>query len=145
MARSDVLVGITEPEILESYEIEILKLAVGTPTREKMTELLRQYESPRFSLIVARRSGTKTVGIAGLEQVGDRDMRIRHIAVEPDSQQQGIGRALVEAAVDLFEPRVMRAETHDGAVPFYRSVGFEVESLGEKYPGIERFECTLHV
>lgn len=29
----------------------------------------------------------------------------------------------------------------DVAVNFYRKVGFKVKSLGEKYPGIIRYEC----
>ena len=35
------------------------------------------------------------------------------------------------------------AETDRDAVDFYRSCGFTIESLGEKYPRIERFLCTL--
>ena len=35
------------------------------------------------------------------------------------------------------------AETDRDAVEFYRRVGFEVESLGEQYPGTERFLCRL--
>jgi hypothetical protein len=29
------------------------------------------------------------------------------------------------------------------AVNFYRNIGFEITSLGEKYPGVERFQCIL--
>jgi hypothetical protein len=35
------------------------------------------------------------------------------------------------------------AETDEEAADFYRNIGFTVESLGEKYPGIERFKCTF--
>lgn len=34
------------------------------------------------------------------------------------------------------------AETDADAVDFYRRCGFAVESLGERYPGVERFRCT---
>ena len=33
------------------------------------------------------------------------------------------------------------AETDKDAVDFYRKLGFSVTSLGEKYPGVERFHC----
>ncbi len=36
----------------------------------------------------------------------------------------------------------VEAETHVGAVGFYEACGFEVESLGELYPGTERFRCV---
>ncbi|MNW71139.1 hypothetical protein D3C74_508110 [compost metagenome] len=37
------------------------------------------------------------------------------------------------------------AETDREAVGFYRSTGFPITSLGEKYPGVERFACILDV
>lgn len=37
------------------------------------------------------------------------------------------------------------AETDNDAVGFYRSYGFEVTSLGEKYPGVERFLCKYKI
>jgi len=33
------------------------------------------------------------------------------------------------------------AETDHEAVDFYRRYGFFITSLGEKYPGVERFLC----
>ncbi|HPH97803.1 MAG TPA: hypothetical protein PKW33_16525 [Anaerolineaceae bacterium] len=36
----------------------------------------------------------------------------------------------------------LSAETDCEAVDFYRRCGFQMESLGEKYPGMERFRCT---
>lgn len=34
-------------------------------------------------------------------------------------------------------------ETDNDAVDFYRKYGFEITSLGEKYPGVERFLCEF--
>ncbi len=35
------------------------------------------------------------------------------------------------------------AETDNDAVNFYWKYGFEITSLGEKYPGVERFLCEF--
>jgi ribosomal protein S18 acetylase RimI-like enzyme len=35
------------------------------------------------------------------------------------------------------------AETDEEAVEFYRNIGFSIQSLGEKYPGVDRFKCTF--
>lgn len=43
------------------------------------------------------------------------------------------------------KPERVIAETDEEAVNFYRSIGFEVYSLGEKYPGVERFRCIYEV
>ena len=37
------------------------------------------------------------------------------------------------------------AETDADAIGFYQCCGFAVESLGELYPGVERFRCTLEI
>ncbi|PFE51898.1 GNAT family N-acetyltransferase, partial [Bacillus cereus] len=37
----------------------------------------------------------------------------------------------------------IEAETDKEAVGFYKKCNFKIESLGEKYPGIERFYCYL--
>jgi len=36
------------------------------------------------------------------------------------------------------------AETDYEAVDFYRRYGFVITSLGEKYPGVERFLCQYN-
>ncbi|WP_268921683.1 hypothetical protein [Metabacillus sediminilitoris] len=36
---------------------------------------------------------------------------------------------------------MITAETDKEAVVFYRNYGFKITSLGEKYPGVERFLC----
>lgn len=35
----------------------------------------------------------------------------------------------------------LEAETDLEAVDFYRKCGFTVATLGEKYPGVQRFSC----
>ncbi|MGG4554653.1 hypothetical protein ABEX11_20625 [Paenibacillus humicus] len=39
--------------------------------------------------------------------------------------------------------RRVEAETDKDAVDFYRRLGFNITSLGQKYPGVERFQCSL--
>ena len=68
-------------------------------------------------------------------------MEILHIAVDERKRHQGIGRRLIDAAVALESPREVQAETDHDAVEFYEHYGFSIQSLGEKYPGVERFQC----
>ncbi|MNP39986.1 hypothetical protein D3C76_1335850 [compost metagenome] len=37
----------------------------------------------------------------------------------------------------------IKAETDKDTVGFYKKIGFSITSLGEKYPGVERFECIF--
>ena len=83
------------------------------------------------------------IAFLGLESVSKSAARIRGIAVSPHHRGQGVGRELIQA-VRLRNPRVtLKAETDHDAVNFYRRCGFEATSLGERYPGVERFECVL--
>ena len=50
---------------------------------------------------------------------------------------------MINEYIKKNEINKMIAETHKDAVIFYRNIGFEIKSLGEKYPGVERFQCTL--
>lgn len=50
---------------------------------------------------------------------------------------QGLGSKLIEST----KINKMIAETDKDAVNFYKKKGFKITSLGEKYPGVERFKC----
>jgi ribosomal protein S18 acetylase RimI-like enzyme len=70
---------------------------------------------------------------------------ITSLAVLPDWRRRGVGKALVFGACTHLGLRVVEAQTDADAVDFYRSAGFAVESLGEKYLGVERFRCRLEL
>ncbi|MDA2278696.1 GNAT family N-acetyltransferase [Bacillus cereus] len=75
----------------------------------------------------------------GIEIIGETKARICHIAVAPDYRQKGIALQMIKE----YQLTYIEAETDDGAVEFYKRIGFQVKSLGEKYPGIERFHCYM--
>lgn len=81
------------------------------------------------------------IGLLGLEHdIAQRGV-IRHIVVHPTRRGKGIGRLMVVQATARFGLRELSAETDAEAVGFYQRCGFTVQSLGEKYPGRERFHC----
>jgi hypothetical protein len=49
---------------------------------------------------------------------------------------------MIAAACEQFNLKELVAETDQDAVKFYRRWGFQIQSLGEKYPNTERFQCT---
>lgn len=63
------------------------------------------------------------------------------IGVAVSHRGRGLGRRLLREVERTIDDDWIEAETDDDAVGFYRSCGFAVESLGEKYPGVERFRC----
>lgn len=83
------------------------------------------------------------VALIGFERESQEAARIRGIAVDPDQQREGIGRALVGALRSMTPGLTLHAETDHDAVRFYRACGFEATPLGEEYSSMERFECVL--
>jgi len=50
---------------------------------------------------------------------------------------------MIDFIKDKYTLLVIAAETDKDAVDFYKKYGFKALSLGEKYPGVERFACVL--
>ena len=75
------------------------------------------------SVLVATQNG-RILGALVLD--GDE---VEAVAVRPGRRGQGIGTALIEAAANRCD--ALTAEFDDDVRPFYESLGFVVEPLGE--------------
>lgn len=84
-------------------------------------------------------------GLVGIIRQSEQAVEIRHLAVQAKWQGKGIGRGMITEVSRTAGIETITAETDHEAVGFYRSAGFAITSLGEKYPGVERFACILSV
>lgn len=83
-------------------------------------------------------------GIVGVVRQ-DEQVEIRHLAVQQKRRGKGIGKGMIAEISKAGGIKTLTAETDHEAVGFYRNAGFTIASLGEKYPGVERFACILSV
>lgn len=83
------------------------------------------------------------VGCIGLAKMDRKQCEIKHIAVSPAYRGKGIGREMVQYIKDHYCFSSICAETDQDAVNFYKNLDFQITSLLEKYPGVERFACLL--
>jgi ribosomal protein S18 acetylase RimI-like enzyme len=121
---------------------ELLTMAVGNPTPEKMKQLLDDYyASDDRAIFVATQSG-KIIGVIGIDCTDKPHGFITHIAVSPDMRKQGVGRHLINHTTAVLELSDIRAETDQDAVVFYRACGFETEEIESQYSGVRRFRCV---
>jgi len=67
-------------------------------------------------------------------------LEIKHIAVSKNARGQGIGRKMI-TALQQENLLTVEAETHDGAVDFYRQCGFKTAAI-QKH-GVRRWVCVL--
>ncbi|RTE09758.1 GNAT family N-acetyltransferase [Paenibacillus whitsoniae] len=130
--------------ITESQFQELLSYSVF-PDPEAVHKAVAYYEQEDASWLFAYESEGVYVGIIGFDLNERQEMTIRHLAVEPESRGVGFGRGLLLEVIEEMSPTRIQVETDEEAVEFYRSVGFVVRSLGEKYPGVERFLCTYEI
>ena len=122
---------------------QLLSYAVGSATDEKLSNILEQVylqgDSKLYGFIDKDGSA---LGIVGLKGEG-ASAEILHIAVDEHKRNCGIGRRIIDELLKLENLTELTAETDHDAVEFYRRYGFDIQSLGEKYPGVERFYCRL--
>ncbi|MBP3970379.1 GNAT family N-acetyltransferase [Bacillus sp. WL1] len=117
--------------------LNVLQYAVG-PSETSLKKAVLFYERNKGTLYRYEEQAC-----IGIEIIGVNKAKIRHIAVVPQYRHKGIALQMIKEVVRMYQLMYLEAETDDEAVEFYTRIGFQVRSLGEKYPGVERFHCYL--
>lgn len=125
--------------IQEAPIVELLSYSVFPDPDTLEQEISHYQESEQLELYGYEEKG-KMIGIIGFT-TDSNSLVVKHISVDPGFRGQGYGRGLLLEVLDLKQPVLMIAETDEEAIDFYRNVGFVISSLGQTYPGVERFRC----
>lgn len=120
----------------------VLSCCQYAPTKEKLDMLASKYEAEESVHAFSCMDGDAITGDIILQQLYNDSFEILGIAVDPTCRSRGIGKMMITQAAALLSCRVLKAETDGDAVGFYQKCGFEIQTLGEKYPGIMRYVCT---
>ncbi|MDH2449225.1 GNAT family N-acetyltransferase (plasmid) [Priestia megaterium] len=121
----------------------IKRLLSYATSEEKIDEEYNKYIcSPNRKLYSGGVNG-KIISCIGVEIHNSRDGIIKHIAVLPKERGSGMGSSMIRFICKEYNLNSISAETDKDAVLFYDNFGFRITSLGEKYPGVERFLCEL--
>lgn len=130
-----------EEIISKSLHPDIRQLLAYATSEERIEVEYAAYQNNPNWRLYGLKKERKFIGCIGVEQRGLEQIEITHLAVSPVNRKAGTGKELVEWVFRIYCPKVMIAETDSEAVGFYSKLGFEIHSLGEKYPGVERFLC----
>ncbi|CAM2901225.1 GNAT family N-acetyltransferase [Paenibacillus sediminis] len=123
---------------------ELLSYSVF-PDPDRVDDIIKEYEkNPDLELYGYMDDGI-CVGVVGSVMRENNVLEIKHIAVLPENRLKGYGRGMIVELILQRKPDLVIAETDEDAVDFYRNIGFIISSLGEKYPGFERFRCEYNV
>lgn len=121
--------------IFSESDLPVRLAASATPV-EELVEAQREGR-----LFVARLSTGRVVGFALLRRI-DEVGHLEEVDVDPSHGRRGIGRALVEAAIeavrDKGDPSITLTTYRDVPWngPFYASMGFEIEEADAVTPGL---------
>lgn len=114
------------------------------PEPEHVTAALEEYKQKDSLQLYGFEDEEQLVALIGIDKQ-DEKVEIRHLAVLPENRLKGYGRGIISEMISAVKPEVVIAETDEEAVDFYRNIGFIVYSLGEKYPGVERYRCVFEI
>lgn len=124
-------------------QVRELLAACMYPNEEKINRQVVLYRSDESLFLYGVVIQAELVGLIGVRADTTGEGVLRHIAVKPHLRGQGVGHAMIKHVMQIHNLVRLEAETDRDAVGFYQRAGFAVTSLGEKYPGVERFLCVL--
>ena len=94
---------------------------------------MAQYLADPSVKIFVCEDGTEKIGILVLVQ-SDHTAEIVGIAVHLDRRHQGIGKWMIQHAMDSGKLEKMSVQTDEDAIGFYRKCGFSEEKEHVEYP-----------
>lgn len=126
---------------MEILPIPIKELLTYATSASKINEEYKLYQEKENRKLYGYKQVEQFVGCIGVELTAGNTCIIKQIAVSPSERGRGIGERMIEFIMAKHSLSIISAETDQEAVNFYQRIGFSITSLGEKYPGVERFWC----
>jgi ribosomal protein S18 acetylase RimI-like enzyme len=130
--------------LLEKRALDLLSRCFVYPNEpQKLIEKITLFSQNKACQSYGSFINSQLVGILILENLQSKHI-IQTIAIDPTLERQNIASSLLKAARSEYPADTFIAETDQESLGFYQKSGFTVFSLGEKYPGVLRFLCTLN-
>ncbi|WP_139311121.1 GNAT family N-acetyltransferase [Paenisporosarcina indica] len=127
----------------KNSNLSIRKLLSHATSEDKVDQEYEKYIQLLNRKLYEFEFSGQVVGCIGIElSTNSIECEIKHIAVCQNHRGKGIGSKMINSIIDKHKMSSIYAETDSDAVNFYRNFGFEISSLGERYPGVERFLCV---
>jgi ribosomal protein S18 acetylase RimI-like enzyme len=134
-----------KPRVGDPAVRALITYAVGYPTDEKVDRVIVSYTTNAERRLLGFEKSGNVCGYVGYEVVEPGHALIQHIAVEPATRRQGIGRLMVQWILTAENVWKVSAETDGNAVGFYQRCGFHPTRFEHSVYRVERFRCELVV
>lgn len=122
--------------------VDLLQEAIGDTSQDSIRRWVARYQWDPGYRLGGIRHGVRVIGLLGFYYRAPQCVEITHVAVQRRFRHQYLGTQMLSFLAVMHKTARLIAYTDDDAVGFYRRVGYQVESLGELYPGRTRYCCT---
>lgn len=120
----------------------IRELLSQATAKNKVDDELINYLNSDDRILYLRYNQDILVGCIGIQLMENNLIEIKHLATQKAYRYKRVGSNMIAYIEQAYAPSKLFAETDKEAVGFYKKSGFNINSLGEKYPGVERFNCV---
>ncbi|NHN35448.1 GNAT family N-acetyltransferase [Paenibacillus sp. S3N08] len=110
---------------------------------ERINNEFKKYLENDSRVLLGSFNNDELVGLIGVIYESIDELELKHIAIKSNYRGKGICSEMINEYIKTKKIIRMKAETDKDAVGFYKKLGFSIMSFGEKYPGVERFECIF--
>jgi ribosomal protein S18 acetylase RimI-like enzyme len=124
--------------------IDLINKGMYEPNPQKIEKFMNKINSVNGEFFIAFNNEIP-VGFMAVFEEQKNHFIIQLIYIESDYRKSGIGRMLINELKKENGSFIIEAETSNDAVGFYHANGFRINSLGEKYPGIIRYQCIYSI
>jgi len=119
-------IDIVTPDQVETGELIELYDSVGWSAYTRDVDTLRRALAGSSTLVIAR-DGAVLIGLARVVSDGSTICYLQDVLVNPSHQGHGVGRALVQAALEPYakvRQKVLLTDDEPAQRRFYESLGF---------------------
>lgn len=111
----------------EKIAMGLLSFVPGEEDLKQLQKTMKEYESNKsWQLFLWKEEDISDfTGIIGIRIIDEKTAELQHISVNPSHRQQGLGKGMIGAVMDLYKSRILIPNKQTKF--FYDKCGFTVE------------------
>lgn len=130
--------------LLSAEAFNLYSYCMYQPTYDNYKKSMKLFLSNEFVNIYICETEKKKVGMLVIDKTASVS-EIVGIAVSKECRRHGIGKQMIFEIMELEHLELIKAQTDEDAIGFYRNCGFSEQKSVIEYPNgcVTRYDCVL--